>query len=207
MADRWGVAYHEAGHAVVAYLRGVGPLLASATPGPGYLGQVLCTPRPAASEAADAAWLRNQLLVGLAGLATTEQRGGQSGFSADADNVWRWARELVGEHPDDALIVGQVVADAWAEVCALVKQHWWAIKDVATQLHYHGTLEGERLQDYIAERVAFGVAYEQERQKRYGWRAYPELCGEHGADHGGADAQMGRADDRAADRGTDQRAA
>ena len=142
------VAEHEAAHAVVGYV--LGEALVSVTVVPTLEARGLCQFAPAPStEVAAEAWLRNQLIIALAGRAMT----GGDGAAGDDDNVYHCARQLAGSAPEDAPVVAQLITDAYDEAKTLVEDWRFAIGDLAKYLDCWGTLEGEHLARTVAEIV------------------------------------------------------
>lgn len=168
-------ALHEAGHAVVSHLLNLPVELATCEPSGDFAGKVVYCAVPVLTGAAKDAETRRYLIAALAGRAAV---GDGLGATTDHDIAWRYARQLVGDDPDDAPIVGQVLRDAWDECQQLVRSNGQAIRDVARNLQIFGTLDTGLLAQTIAQALA-SQAYWQERD-RGRWAYKPELEGETG---------------------------
>ncbi len=144
-SERYLIAIHEAGHAVVIYCLGVclvEEVSIHADAERKTLGHVL----PATLFPDDIRQSTRDEIAGLfAGRAAVEMitghRYADGGYSGDDTAAYEGAQFLAGSHPSDAAQVGVILAEEWARAGALVGRYRVAIEAVAAALLRADTLD------------------------------------------------------------------
>jgi hypothetical protein len=153
------VAYHEAGHAVVARRLGVAVRRVSRglTGGPLFGGEwfegYTCVPDCAAKNSS---YLQQCLWIALAGPAAQE-RHDPTGYPRDgvacARIDYALARESYGKLNQKPDCKDEDLVSAESEAKALVIEHWSAIEAVAQKLIERSSLNGQELDAFLESLV------------------------------------------------------
>jgi ATP-dependent Zn protease len=133
------VAYHEAGHAVVALVLGRPVHVVSVLPDRDNLG--LCEFKKGAFRPSDD-WLEREILISLAGLAAEALRTGHyayDGAARDLQFVRRLAVERAGERRAERL---QRRLLAKVEHLLARAENWRAVERIAAELMRRGSISG-----------------------------------------------------------------
>jgi ATP-dependent Zn protease len=148
------VAFHEAGHAVAAYVLRRRINLVTIVGGDGHNGRVSLTelaPRHLKRRERDA-------IIGLAGV-PAERRllGGKHdrrGFENDRLGVLELLEDIAvrrGENPE--LVLESRISDALEEAKRIVNDHWPAVESLADQLLRRRTLSGRAARKLLGESI------------------------------------------------------
>jgi ATP-dependent Zn protease len=148
------VAFHEAGHAVAAYVLRRRINLVTIVGGDGHNGRVSLTelaPRHLKRRERD-------VVIGLAGV-PAERRllGGKHdprGFENDRLGVLKTLRDTAmrrGEDPE--LLLESRVQAALKEAKSIVNEHWPAVESLADELLRRRTLSGRAVRKLLAESI------------------------------------------------------
>ena len=165
------IAYHEAGHAVAAYVHHVAIHRAAIIPSADFAGHVSHAnplrgrPIDAMTTPRDRRHMERLVIVALAGDAAQRRHAPRSVRSWHADQDRRNAADLVSYFVGSEAQQAAYLAYLWAVTDDLVDLHWPAVEAVAAELLERRDLSGKRVRGIIATalwpRPSLGIATDQ----------------------------------------------